>query len=123
MREGLIIVLPWPPKGLSPNDRPSRWALARAKKQYRRSCAWAAVAAGARRLDADRLRVRVRFIPPNANVRDTDNMVASIKSGLDGVAEVIGVDDSRWDLVLAPRGAPEPPGRVEVIIERREVTQ
>lgn len=38
------VILPWPPKELSPNFR-GHWAkLARAKKAYRLACAWQAKA-------------------------------------------------------------------------------
>lgn len=91
-------------------------AVAGTKKRYRADCAWSTIAAGIRRIDAAALRVRITFHPPDARARDTDNMLASIKAGLDGVADVIGIDDSRWTLVLA-RGAPERRGRVELVLE------
>lgn len=110
------ISLPWPPKGLSPNDRRHRMAVAGKRRQYRADCAWSTIAAGVRRIEASALRVRITFCPPDARARDLDNMLASIKSGLDGVADVIGIDDSRWTLVLA-RGEPERPGRVDLVLE------
>lgn len=111
-----VISLPWPPKGLSPNDRRHRMAVARIKRQYRADCAWSTIAAGVRNIKARGLRVRVTFHPPDRRARDTDNMLASIKAGLDGVADVVGIDDSRWELVLA-RGSPERHGRVELVLE------
>lgn len=110
------VSLPWPPRGLSPNDRRHRLAVSGIRRKYRADCAWSTIAAGVRRLEASDLRVRITFYPPDARARDTDNMLASIKSGLDGVADVIGIDDSRWTLVLA-RGAPERPGRIELVLE------
>lgn len=110
------ISLPWPPKGLSPNDRRHRMAVAGAKRKYRADCAWSTIAAGVRRIEASALRVRITFHPPDARARDLDNMLASIKAGLDGVADVVGIDDSRWTLVLA-RGAPERRGRVDLVLE------
>lgn len=90
------LTLPWPPSNLSPNARQHFMALARAKKRYRQACAWTAVSQGARRLDADRLDVSLTFVPPDRRHRDGDNCLAAMKSGLDGLADVLGVDDSRW---------------------------
>ena len=42
-------------------------------------------------------------------------MLASIKSGLDGVSDAIGVDDSQWSLSLR-RGEPVPGGAVTIEI-------
>jgi len=110
------ISLPWPPKGLSPNDRKHRLAVAGKRRKYRADCAWSTIAAGIRRIEAPALRVRITFHPPDARARDRDNMLASIKSGLDGVADVIGIDDSRWELVIAV-GEPVRCGRVDLLLE------
>lgn len=94
----LNLTLPWPPKGLSPNAR-NHWATtAKLKKAYRKACALTAMEQGARRLSADRLQVHLHFVPPNRRARDWDNLIASMKSGLDGLVDVIQVDDSRWKL-------------------------
>ena len=99
--DALILTLPWPPKELSPNARHHWGALSRAKKAYRAACAWTAKEQGARKVEADALAVRITFVPPDRRARDTDNMLASIKAGLDGLADVLGVDDSRWTLTIA----------------------
>jgi len=110
------ISLPWPPRGLSPNDRKHRLAVAGKRRKYRADCAWAAIVAGVRRIEAQALIVRITFHPPDGRHRDLDNMLASLKAGLDGVADVIGIDDSRWQLVLA-RGEPDRRGRVDLVLE------
>jgi len=46
------------------------------------------------------LHLRITFHPPDMRRRDLDNMLASIKSQLDGIADVIGVDDSMWGLTI-----------------------
>ena len=51
-----------------------------------------------RRINADKLSVTVTFRPPNLRNRDDDNLIASLKSGRDGIADVIGVDDGKWDV-------------------------
>lgn len=95
-----MLVLPWPPKELSPNAR-VHWAQrARRAKAYRRACYWLAKAHGHRPAADGRLCVVVEFVPPDRRARDRDNMLASIKAGLDGVAEALGVNDARFDLTI-----------------------
>ena len=95
------ILLPWPTSDLSPNAR-GHWAIkARAKKAYRTLCAWQAKSQGATRMDAERLHLKITFVPPNRRARDLDNMLASCKSGLDGLCDVLGVDDSKWSIEIS----------------------
>lgn len=91
-----MIVLPWPPSALSPNAR-SHWRKhAAAKKAYRLACGYQAHLQGAKAIDAERLAVRFTFVPPDKRRRDLDNLIAAMKSGIDGLADVLGVDDSKW---------------------------
>lgn len=95
------IILPWPPTALSPNTR-SHWsALARAKKAYRAACSAQALEQGARRIKADKLHLSLTFYPPTRRKFDLDNALARVKAGLDGLADVLGVDDSNWSLSIA----------------------
>ena len=89
--------LPWPPKGLSPNAR-NHWAkTAKLKRAYREACRWQAIGQEGAKFDAGAvLSVRLTFHPPDRRKRDWDNLIASMKSGLDGLADALGVDDSRW---------------------------
>ena len=97
----ISLTLPWPPTGLSPNAR-THWAkLAKLKKQYRQACAWSAKAQGAGRIDAQRLHVSLTFVPPTRRAYDLDNALAKMKAGLDGLADVLGVDDSKWTITIA----------------------
>ena len=96
----MILTLPWPPRDLSPNARVHYMALAKAKKAYRAACAWTAKEQGLKRMDAQRLHLTLTFVPPNRRAHDLDNCLASIKAGLDGLADVLGVDDKQWSLTL-----------------------
>jgi crossover junction endodeoxyribonuclease RusA len=110
------VTLPWPSTALSPNT-PGHWsALARAKKAYRADCAWHAKAQGMTRIEADRLHVHLTFHKPTRRAMDLDNLLARMKSGLDGLADVLGVDDSRWTLSLEV--APTVGGMVVVEVSR-----
>lgn len=92
--------LPWPDRRLSPNAR-GHWAItANAKKRYRARCAAIAIKAGVGGLvePGRALDVHLTFLPPDRRARDWDNLLASMKSGLDGLSDALGVDDSRWRL-------------------------
>jgi crossover junction endodeoxyribonuclease RusA len=93
-------VLPWPPKALSPNQRLHWSKVSKAKSDYRAACGRTAKEQGAQKLDAGSLSVHLVFFPPDRRRRDRDNMLASMKSGLDGLADVLGVDDYLWSLSL-----------------------
>ena len=86
----------WPPRELSPNVR-IHWATkARAVKKYRRDCCL--LAKGAKLVvdwDGD-IHVHLAFLPPTNRRRDKDNLQASMKAGLDGLADALGVNDSRF---------------------------
>jgi len=91
------VTLPWPPKDLSPNARRHYMAHARAKKKYREACRILALAAGVKALaGAERLHVELTFYPPDRRPRDQDNMLAAMKSGLDGLADALGLDDRKF---------------------------
>jgi crossover junction endodeoxyribonuclease RusA len=90
------LILPWPPSTLSPNARQHHMAHYVAKRAYRTACAWSARQQGATRIDAKRLDVALVFVPPSKRRYDPDNCLARMKSGIDGLADVLGVDDSRW---------------------------
>lgn len=95
------VTLPWPPKDLSPNAR-LHWArVAKAKKAYRHACAQQALVQGVRRLTAGKLHLSLTFYPPSRRAFDLDNSLARMKSGLDGLADVLGVDDKHWNLSIA----------------------
>lgn len=95
------LILPWPPSELSPNAR-NHWAkLAKAKREYRAACSWAALQQGARAIQgAKALHVTLTFHAPTRRAYDLDNALARMKSGLDGLADVLYVDDSKWSLTI-----------------------
>lgn len=95
------VTLPWPPKGLSPNDRLHHHALATLKKSYREACGWQCKAQGLKAMTGtEKALVHVVFFPPRKGRRDLDNCLSSIKSGLDGVVDVLGLDDSKWHISM-----------------------
>jgi len=111
-----MLTLPWPEVALWPNRRVHRMRQYQAQKQYRQACGWAAKAAGLGKLQAEAVHLTLTFQPPDKRRRDIDNMLAATKAGLDGIADVIGVDDHRWAISLR-RGDPVKGGAVVVEIE------
>jgi crossover junction endodeoxyribonuclease RusA len=110
------VTLSWPPKELSPNARVHRLEKARIAKRYRQACAWECKEQGLGIIAAWELHLDITFCPPDARLRDLDNMLASIKAGLDGIADVTGVDDIFWSMTIR-RGRVKPgEGAVEIAI-------
>lgn len=108
-----VVVLPWPPAILSPNARAHWTKKHKAAAEARRDAAIICQAIGLRALPWPGMTVSITFHPPDMRRRDMDNMLASSKSLLDGVADATGVDDSKWNIRLA-RGAVRRGGAVAV---------
>ena len=99
----ISIVLPWPPKRLSPNWTGRLKDRLRAKKHYRNACATIA----AQQITTDMLEVieqfgdahlhlELRFFPPKRYRYDKDNLVARMKHGIDGMCKELEIDDRRF---------------------------
>lgn len=103
-REAAIVRvdLPWPSRDLHPNAR-VHWAT-RAR------------AAGIGRMEAEALHVTVIFTPPNNRAHDLDGLLSNVKSYLDGIVDVVGIDDRHWRISPVKESA-RPRGNVRVIIE------
>lgn len=97
-KKSFLVEIPWPDPKLSPNAR-GHWAVAAgAKKRYRARCRAIGMQSGVGVLrgSENAVAVHLTFFPPDKRARDWDNMLASCKAGLDGLADAMGVDDSRW---------------------------
>lgn len=122
------IELDWPPKELSPNARIHYMAKSRKTKKYRHDC-WAITMSAEgypqyytwlekyieNKTTNDFISAEIIFHPPNKRPRDDDNCIASFKSGRDGIADALGVDDK----IFRPNysfGEPVKGGRVVVKI-------
>ena len=114
----IAVVLPWPHKSLSPNARVHHLAKGREVKKHRQWARWATPAR--LHVEAERLSVAVTFNPPDERRRDRDNLMASVKSFLDGIADALGIDDSRFDLQAPVIGPVVKNGRVVVEVRGKE---
>lgn len=115
----IAIALPWPPRCLHPNSR-THWARkAKAAQQARKTAGWCAKEAGIRLNDPDipqDLKVTAIFSPPNNHKHDLDGCLSNIKAYLDGIADVIGIDDSKWQIAIR-KEAPVKNGMVRIELE------
>lgn len=125
-----MIELPWPAKILWPNGRGHHMAKHRAFKAHKQ-WAWAATRAAMRttgiaayeQLDPSktpepRIRWSATFYPkPNTSrAIDEDNAAASLKAYQDGIAQALGVDDSRFAQPMIRFAEKVRDGRVVIVI-------
>ena len=99
----IAFLLPWPDRVLHPNSRSHYMRKAKAVKNARATANWIAREAGIRPNDPDipqALKVTAIFCPPNNRAHDLDGCLSSLKSALDGVADAIGIDDSKWQIAI-----------------------
>ncbi len=108
----MIVTLPWPPKELNPNARTHFHAKAKIAKVYREAAYWTVYGA---KQPPNPVTLSITFHAPDKRKRALDNMLSSIKAGLDGIADALGVNDERFALILR-RAEPVKGGRVTVVI-------
>ncbi|MFT3966842.1 MAG: hypothetical protein QM690_13275 [Sphingobium sp.] len=95
---GQRIICWWPPVGLGANDR-LHWArLNRLKQIYFRECMTEAIAARITLPAARPVRIQIDFFPPDRAARDDDNPVYAFKSGRDGIAHALNIDDKHFSV-------------------------
>lgn len=96
----LKIKLDWPDASLMPNRKNGRhWAGTQpAKVRARQEGYFAAkqAMAGIPFAAQERIPLRVTFVSPDNRGRDLDNLLASLKHGLDGIAKALGVNDASF---------------------------
>ena len=96
MSDALIITLAWPDSLLSPN-RVANWRKKATARKVARARAAIATRAGVGMLGAmppdTSLEVSLTFCPPDKRKRDMDNVLSSLKSAIDGVADALAVND------------------------------
>ena len=86
-----MITFPWPPKELNPNNCSHYHEKAKKKAIYKDICYWTTKEANIPKGDYSEL--SIVFYKPNRRWMDLDNMLASIKSGLDGMCLALEIDD------------------------------
>jgi len=114
-----MITLSWPPRVLHPNARPHWSVKAKAAKSYRQAAGWATKASGDRVEGDGAVDLHITFYPPNKRNHDLDGCLSAMKAGIDGIADALGVDDSRFTLRIE-RGQVVKGGAVIVIVEEKK---
>lgn len=92
------VTLGWPPKELSPNARGHWSKKAKAAKAYRKACWALALEAGIKADWEGEVHLWLTFFPPDRRHRDDDNCIAAFKSGRDGLADALKIDDKQFRL-------------------------
>ena len=113
------LVLPWPSKDLSPNARVHFRVKARATKLARQTAVMMAHEAGWRalQLPAGRLHLWIAcYQAPGKKLPDDDNMTGRCKAYRDGIAQLLGIDDGRFQAHLFVKDERRPGGQVVVRI-------
>ena len=114
----LSIDLGWPVKALSPNARVHHMALWRAKKDAKTEAGWATKSVKPLDWSHGGSRLPVHFIatPPIIRDRDDDNLIASAKAHLDGIAAALGINDKLFIAPTIEWKEPRAPGKLTVVI-------
>lgn len=118
-RGAVRINLPWPAKALSPNAR-VHWAVKAASVKKARSDAY--VLTRSSMVEIPRwlgVHVTLDFCPPSRRRYDADNIIASLKASMDGIADALGIDDSKF-IPTYRFGDPVKGGEVRVTLEPME---
>lgn len=115
------IQLPFPPSELSPNKRLHWGSLAKAKADFRTKC---------HLLTRDQHPEKAKygqdfdltmvFVPPDRRHYDRDNLIARMKSGLDGMCDALGIDDIQFLSVTASLSKDSLGGYVQIKIYKNE---
>ena len=117
MSDALIITLAWPDSLLSPN-RVANWRKKATARKVARARAAIATRSGVGSLGAmppdASLEVSLTFCPPDKRKRDMDNVLSSLKSAIDGMADALSVNDSLFVYRMA-WGDVVPGGRVVAV--------
>jgi crossover junction endodeoxyribonuclease RusA len=120
MSESLLIELGWPAKELSPNSRCHYMVKHRYAKAAKTEAGWATKIAKPINFGGDRFDVHVRAYPPVQRDRDADNLIASLKSHLDGIALALGVNDRLFNAPTLEWCDVTQRGKIVIILRPRE---
>ena len=120
------VTLPWPVKEVWPNYRQShhwRKYWKQVKQQRMGAFYLAAEQIGRQTVPRDRdgdWSVHLDIYPPNLRRRDEDGMTGALKSAIDGIADALRVDDSRFTITHTIHPPRRPHGAVVVTVKAPE---
>jgi len=118
------LILPWPSADLSPNARGHWGKRMRATREARglafimaRKCGWNVSLSKPWQQDDAPISLHIDVFPPDRRRRDDDNMSARFKAYRDGIADALGINDSRFRESLFLHDHPKPGGQIRVRIQ------
>ena len=123
----MIIKLPFPNKTLFPNAKAGKsWTTSHAAKVYAREWAREAARTALQTISEPvsamvatpekNIPVSLVFVAPDKRRRDLDGCLSASKSALDGIAQAMGVDDSRFKPILLNYIQGDKPGATLIAI-------
>lgn len=108
-----MITFPWPPAPLRPNAR-NHWATkAKASKEYKEICFYLTKEQNLPTKEYTEL--HLIFSPPSKRHYDLDNLLASVKAGLDGMSLALKIDDKCFTKITVEK-TEDVGGMVKVIL-------
>ena len=122
----VMVTLPWPPRQVFPNYRNSHhWRRSWRQVKGQRAAARALTLEQIGRQEVPRDRegawtVHLDIYPPDLRRRDEDGMEGACKSALDGIADALRVDDSRFTITRAIHPPRRPHGAMVVTVTAPE---
>lgn len=120
-----VIRFLWPDSALLPNRRLGKhWTSTNTAKVKAKESAYYATkqAIGAWKAPDGPTHLSILFCPPDKRHRDLDNCLSSCKAMLDGMAQALQIDDSRFRPVMLDWGPSGKPGCVIVAVGVKIVT-
>jgi crossover junction endodeoxyribonuclease RusA len=116
----IIVELPFPDRHLMPNARVYYKAKAEYAKTARGTAKYTAYNARPSWDYAfpkgERIPLLLKFYPPDRKERDLDNLLAAMKSAIDGVSDALDINDKMFCPITVDWGKIEKGGRVVVVI-------
>jgi crossover junction endodeoxyribonuclease RusA len=107
----LKISLPWPDSKLAPNRAKGlHWAKTSGLRAQAFEAAFLLTHQAVNQHRGEwydltgQVPLTITFNPPDKRKRDSDNLLASLKNSLDGVATALTIDDSRFNPITLRRG-------------------
>jgi crossover junction endodeoxyribonuclease RusA len=116
----IVVHLPFPAPELNPNRcKGKHWASTVALRKSARETATLLTRQASRGVTfpmGHEVSLRIVFIQPDRRLRDRDNLMASFKNSIDGIADALGIDDSAFNPITITREFGTEPGSVRIEI-------
>ena len=120
----LVVVVPWPHRYLSPNSRvlwQAKYQVSHKARNLARLLTLELIGCGniAKPVD-DLINIQLIAHAYDRRSRDEDNLIASMKPYLDGIADAIGVNDASFHFRELQFGPTKRPAEIEVWLTWKE---